>query len=100
MGRVTDAGSEPAATLRSGSEQDRGRSGRDFNVRAQARGCRRGRSDGEVIGMRHMAQMERGVEGPLEAQNGDHDNQCEGESAPPPDGVREQDEGAHREGEW
>ena len=99
MGRVTDAGSELVAVIRSGSEQDGGRGGRDFSVRTQCGGCRRGRSDGETVGMRHVVQMERGVEDALEARHRDHENESERERAPPHDDERQQCERARREGE-
>src|SRR5688500_10293970 len=83
VGRVTDAGPELPAALWSGSEQDGGRGGRELGVRAQRRGGRRGRSDGETVGMGHVVQMERGVEDALEAGHRHHEHECEGERAPP-----------------
>ena len=99
MGRVTDAGSELAAVLWSGSEQDGGRGGWDLGVRAQGRGRRRGRSDGEAVGMRHVVQMERGVEDALGARHRDHEHESERERAPPHDDERQQGKRARREGE-
>ena len=98
MGRVTDAGSELAAVLWSGSEQDGGRGGRDLGVRAQGRGRRRC-SDGEAVGMGQVVQMERGVEDALGARHRDHEHQCEGERALPHDDERQQGKRAGREGE-
>ena len=99
VGRVTDAGSELTAVLRSGSEQDAGRGGGDLGLWAQGRGRRRGCSDGETVGMGHVVQMERGVEDALEAGHRHHEHECEGERAPPYDDERQQSKRARREGE-
>jgi hypothetical protein len=40
--------------------------------------------------MRHVVQMERGVEDALEARDRDHEHQCERERAPPHDDRRQQ----------
>lgn len=99
MGRVTDAGSELAAVLWSGSEQDGSRGDRDLGVRAQGHWGRRGRSDGEAIGMGHVVQMEPRVDDALEARQRDHENESDRERAPPHDDEHQQGKYARREGE-
>ena len=59
----------------------------------------RRRSDGEAVGMRHVVQMERGVEDALEARHRDHEHECERERALPHDDERQQGKRARREGE-
>jgi hypothetical protein len=49
--------------------------------------------------MRHVVQMERGVEDSLEARHRDHENESERERAPPHDDERQQGKRAGREGE-
>ena len=49
--------------------------------------------------MRHVVQMERGVEDALEARHRHHEHECEGERAPPHDDERQQGKRACRKGE-